>query len=267
MGDLPLAPGTAAAAAWSAAARLAAESASAQIPAAIPVGLPIVILLLFALAALPPARLRLRPARPPRLDPVVVRQIAVPAVGIAAALLLFGASAPAAVVLGLAAVPVIRWARRRSRPPPPGEMREVAGALDLFAACLDSGLDPAGALVACCARPGLPPPVREAFARSAALIALGADATVAWLPLAEHPLLEPVAGAAARAALGGTRLAGAARETATDLRSRCRRTADGAAARAGVAMTGPLALCFLPAFICLGLAPVVIGLVGSLQLW
>ena len=32
-------------------------------------------------------------------------------------------------------------------------------------------------------------------------------------------------------------------------------------------MTAPLGLCFLPAFLCLGLAPVVVGLLASLHLF
>ena len=35
------------------------------------------------------------------------------------------------------------------------------------------------------------------------------------------------------------------------------------AERAGVRISGPLGLCFPPAFICLGIAPVVIGLASS----
>ena len=35
------------------------------------------------------------------------------------------------------------------------------------------------------------------------------------------------------------------------------------AERAGVLVTGPLGLCFLPAFICLGIVPVVVGLASS----
>jgi hypothetical protein len=32
-------------------------------------------------------------------------------------------------------------------------------------------------------------------------------------------------------------------------------------------MTAPLGLCFLPAFLCLGLAPVVVGLLSTLHLF
>jgi hypothetical protein len=32
-------------------------------------------------------------------------------------------------------------------------------------------------------------------------------------------------------------------------------------------MTAPLTVCFLPAFLCLGLAPTIIGMVTSIHLW
>ena len=37
-----------------------------------------------------------------------------------------------------------------------------------------------------------------------------------------------------------------------------------AAERAGVLIAGPLGLCFLPAFVCLGIVPVVAGLAGDI---
>ncbi len=40
--------------------------------------------------------------------------------------------------------------------------------------------------------------------------------------------------------------------------------APGGAERAGVLIAGPLGLCFLPAFLCLGIVPVVLGLAGRL---
>jgi pilus assembly protein TadC len=39
--------------------------------------------------------------------------------------------------------------------------------------------------------------------------------------------------------------------------------ATAAAERAGVLIAGPLGLCFLPAFVCLGIVPVVAGLAGD----
>ena len=107
----------------------------------------------------------------------------------------------------------------------------------------------------------------DVLAEVAALLELGASPRDAWSPAADDPELSPLAAAAVRSALGGVRIASAAREAAEDLRQRERVAGERAAARAGVSITAPLALCFLPAFLCLGLAPVVIGLVAGLHLW
>ncbi len=101
----------------------------------------------------------------------------------------------------------------------------------------------------------------------AALLLLGADTGVAWRAAQEHPDLAGLAAAAQRSADGGTRLAEAVRDHAAILRATITDDAERAAGRAGVAMTAPLGLCFLPAFLCLGLAPVVIGLLGTLGIF
>ena len=49
-------------------------------------------------------------------------------------------------------------------------------------------------------------------------------------------------------------------------REEARQESARAAGRAGVLMTAPLGVCFLPAFLCLGLAPVVLGLLGHLTI-
>jgi pilus assembly protein TadC len=57
-------------------------------------------------------------------------------------------------------------------------------------------------------------------------------------------------------------------EAVAALASQCRQdaahTAAAAAERAAVLIAGPLGLCFLPAFVCLGIVPVVAGLAGDL---
>ena len=55
---------------------------------------------------------------------------------------------------------------------------------------------------------------------------------------------------------GVTDLAGQSREDAAD-------AARAAAERASVLIAGPLGVCYLPAFICLGIVPVVAGLAGD----
>ncbi|MCW2777557.1 MAG: hypothetical protein JWN17_1282, partial [Frankiales bacterium] len=51
---------------------------------------------------------------------------------------------------------------------------------------------------------------------------------------------------------------------AADARAEARSAAEQRARRAGVLAVAPLGLCFLPAFVLLGVVPVVVGLAGPL---
>jgi pilus assembly protein TadC len=63
-------------------------------------------------------------------------------------------------------------------------------------------------------------------------------------------------------------LAEVATDLAAQVRARAVDEAEARAQRAAVLIAGPLALCFLPAFVCLGVLPVVIGLASRfLSTW
>ncbi|WP_405488139.1 type II secretion system F family protein [Nocardia sp. NBC_00511] len=189
--------------------------------------------------------------------------------------------ATAAVVgaLGLVLLPgrvgaVRRWralhdtASRRARPQrdsrADGDPLGVAAALDLLAACLCGGLPlatAAGAVAPCA-----PEPVASALRRAADLLALGADPVTAWEQAAagcDDESLAALARLARRSARSGTGLATAVAEVAQRRRAELEDAAAARAERAGVLIGGPLGLCFLPAFLCLGIVPVVIGLAGQ----
>ncbi len=100
-----------------------------------------------------------------------------------------------------------------------------------------------------------------------ALLMLGADTETAWKSAQRHPELAGLAAAAKRSAVAGASFADAVREHAVALRAAAADAAERTAGRAGVAMTAPLGLCFLPAFLCLGLAPVVAGLLSTLDIF
>ena len=68
---------------------------------------------------------------------------------------------------------------------------------------------------------------------------------------------------ARRSARAGSALSAQVGELAAETRRRAHDEALARAERAGVLVSGPLGLCFLPAFVCLGIVPVVIGLAGS----
>ncbi|WP_186818341.1 type II secretion system F family protein, partial [Nocardia ninae] len=117
--------------------------------------------------------------------------------------------------------------------------------------------------------PGAPEPLGEALRRAADLLALGADPATAWERAAADETgragaeeVESLARMARRSARSGASLAVAVGELAEQRRSAVEDAAAAKAERAGVLIGGPLGLCFLPAFVCLGIVPVVIGLAG-----
>lgn len=153
------------------------------------------------------------------------------------------------------------WRGRRARGGATDALA-VAAQWDLLAACLRAGLPVVDALRAVAG--GLPEAAAEAIRRTSDLVALGAAAEEAWQPALDCPDTAALARAARRSARSGTALASAAVELAQRMRAELTDDAEARAQRAGVLITGPLGLCFLPGFLCLGVVPVVIGLAGQL---
>ncbi|MFM9376982.1 type II secretion system F family protein [Gordonia sp. VNK21] len=154
-----------------------------------------------------------------------------------------------------------RWLRPRARVDP----FDVAAGYDLFAVCLQAGLPvPDAALVTAPHCPaGLGTPLR----RAGDLLALGADPVRAWTVAAQEHTdrgFSELAALARRAAASGSGLADAVAALARATRERAENQATERAERAGVKISGPLGLCFLPAFVVLGIVPVVIGLAGGM---
>lgn len=135
---------------------------------------------------------------------------------------------------------------------------ELAGCWELLAVCLQTGLPVAAALSA--ATEGLTGRAGGELRRVAGLLALGADPAEAWASTRDVPTLAAFARAAERSAGTGAALAHVARGEAERLRAELLDTAQARAQRAAVMIAGPLGLCFLPAFLVLGIAPVVVGL-------
>jgi Flp pilus assembly protein TadB len=132
--------------------------------------------------------------------------------------------------------------------------------LDIVATQLRAGAPIGQALAR--AAPLAPASSGRALLEASGMLRLGAPAAQAWR-CAEGTLLEEFAALARRSADNGAQLADQAVRLAADLRARRVAAAESAARRAGVWAMAPLGLCFLPAFVCLGVAPVVLGLVGS----
>ncbi|WP_346764679.1 type II secretion system F family protein [Rhodococcus sp. HNM0569] len=136
-----------------------------------------------------------------------------------------------------------------------------AAAMDLFAACLRAGM-PVSAAAAATA-PGAPRALSDFLRKAAELLALGGDPGDAWTYSGDDSPTEELARVARRSARSGTALSSAVAEIAAHTRDDAEDAATAAAERAGVLISGPLGVCFLPAFLCLGIVPVVIGLAGS----
>lgn len=137
-----------------------------------------------------------------------------------------------------------------------------ASALDVLAACLHSGMAVPGAAAA--AVPSAPPRVARVLARAADLLALGADPSTAWAkaPGGDHNV-DALLRLARRSAASGTALAQGVTALATRSRDDAADAARAAAERASVLIAGPLGVCYLPAFFCLGIVPVIAGLAGD----
>ncbi|MFE1328407.1 type II secretion system F family protein [Streptomyces sp. NPDC058741] len=174
------------------------------------------------------------------------------------------------VVVGVAgAVGVWRWQRRRGAAaatgPRAGDLAEAARRLplaaDLLAACIAAGAGPVVAAQA--VGEALGGPVGETLARGAAEVRLGGEPGAAWRTLAAVPGAEGLARLLERADVSGLPAAAPVARLAAEARADWGRAATARARRAGVMVSAPVGLCFLPAFIAVGVLPVVIGLAGG----
>ncbi len=134
-------------------------------------------------------------------------------------------------------------------------------ALDLLAACLAGGAPVARAVRAAATAVG--GPCGQRLDHVAAGLEVGLAPAHAWSVLLAAGEVAARAGwALVRAAEGGAPVAAAVARLADEARAEEQTRREDAAARAGVLAVGPLGLCFLPAFVLLGVVPVVAGLVG-----
>ncbi|MCN9241773.1 type II secretion system F family protein [Streptomyces sp. RY43-2] len=165
-------------------------------------------------------------------------------------------------------VGVKRWRAREecnrlTRDYDPAEVaRRLPLAADLLAACITAGASPVSAARA--VGEALGGPVGERLARGAAEVRLGGDPADAWRRLAALPGAGALARLLERAGDSGVPAAVPVGRLATQARAEWGRAATARARRAGVMVTAPVGLCFLPAFIAVGVLPVVIGLAGGL---
>lgn len=165
----------------------------------------------------------------------------------------------------------VRNRARGYRPPnlsraqlsPAADPLAAASCLDVLAVCLTAGM--AVATAAAASAPAAPTQLARLLSRASDLLLLGADADAAWSGASSDGdrYCDAVSRLARRSASSGAALAMGVAELADQCRQDSASAADAAAQRASVLIAGPLGLCYLPAFVCLGLVPVIVGLAGD----
>ena len=202
-------------------------------------------------------------SRPPaRAGPADARRrwLLAGATGLAAGLLVGGG--PGVMAAGLVAVGGERLLRRGGRDGAragSGAEADLPVAGDLLAVCLEAGLPVGGALAAVAG--ALPGPLGPELATVAALYRLGAAPRRAWADVPAE--LAALGRVLVRAGESGSTVVPALRSLAADVRAEQRTRADAAVRRAGVWVLAPLGACFLPAFLCLGVVPLVLGIAAD----
>ena len=140
-------------------------------------------------------------------------------------------------------------------------VRELPETLDLLAVCLEAGAPMTNAIATVAA---VSQPATAAILHGIdAQLQVGRDPQDAWGSLADHPDWGPPARDAARSARSGTSLVECLRVHADEARRRRREQETKQARSVGVKSVQPLALCFLPAFVLIGVVPLVASLLGT----
>ena len=140
--------------------------------------------------------------------------------------------------------------------------RQAPLLIDLVAACLASGASLDASLVSAARAVGAP--TSEIVRAAVDAMRLGADVERAWSDAAGHPALAALARAMVRGIDSGAPLAEVLPRLADRARAVRRATVEARVRSAGVRLTAPLGLAFLPAFVLLGVVPVVAAWVTAL---
>lgn len=133
---------------------------------------------------------------------------------------------------------------------------------ELLASCLQAGVSDQRALRS--VTDALNGPVVEELGAVLRSLNLGTDPVQAWGLLESDSPLAPIARAFARSAQSGAPLSSLLAGVAQELRSKHASAIETAARSVAVKAVGPLGLCFLPAFILLGVIPLVASLFGQI---
>lgn len=128
-------------------------------------------------------------------------------------------------------------------------------AADMVAAAIAAGCPPVVAVETVGAAIG--GPLGRALTDAAAVSSVGAEPARVWARLAAEPASRPLARALAAAVTRGTSPGPALRRAAADARDAARWAGEARARSLGARAAAPLGLCFLPAFVLLGVVPII----------
>jgi Flp pilus assembly protein TadB len=217
-----------------------------------------------------PARLvecsEVAPPQPDTGSTVRLRLLWAALAGAGAALFVSGEAGPP---IGLVAAAATWVALGRVEPPDVRRAREAAerdlpGLVHLLAAALESGCPTADAVrLVCDAYPG---PAADRVAVVSPRLALGVDVASAWRPVSEDPALAVLGRTMVRAHRSGASVAAEVAGLADELGRRARVRIEERARSVGVKAAVPLGLCLLPSFLLLGIVPLAVSLMQSLDL-
>jgi Flp pilus assembly protein TadB len=161
------------------------------------------------------------------------------------------------VVIGRAEPSAVRRAREDVR-------RDLPYVVGLLGATLRAGAAPAdGVAVVADALPGA---AADRLAGVTARLALGLDPVQVWSALADDAQLGRLGRAMARSHASGAPVLGAVERLADELAGDARAETEQRARAVGVKAALPLGLCLLPAFLLVGIVPLVVGLLDGLRL-
>lgn len=163
---------------------------------------------------------------------------------------------PASAAVG-AVVVAVRRTRQR------GDDGDVALLVDLLASCLAAGVPPADAALATSA--ALPGGRAASLGTVGARLRSGDPPEDAWAEWLADPAVAPIARACARGSASGAAVADELGRAATRIRASRAAETQRRVAAAGVWVVLPLGLCFLPAFVLVGVVPIAIGLAEQLS--
>nr|WP_246211273.1 type II secretion system F family protein [Phytoactinopolyspora alkaliphila] len=130
-------------------------------------------------------------------------------------------------------------------------------AADLLAAAISAGCPPVNAAEQ--VGRSLGGPLGSALATAAAVARIGSDPARAWSGLAADPALKPLGRALGSAVIRGVSPVHALQRVAQDGREAARWSAEARARAVGARAAAPLGLCFLPAFVLLGIVPLIVS--------